>query len=53
MKRKPQIIIGIILIVIFVLLAVQNATDLALKMRRPPQNIRLVATKWEDVNYLV
>ena len=62
MKRKPQIIIGIILIVIFVLLAVAapllahndpNATDLALKMRRPPQNIRLVATKWEDVNYLV
>ena len=40
MKRKPQIIIGIILIVIFVLLAVAapllahndpNATDLALK----------------------
>lgn len=40
MKRKPQIIIGIILIVIFVLLAVAapllapndpNATDLAIK----------------------
>ena len=44
MKRKPQIIIGIILIVIFVLLAVAapllapndpNATDLALKNAPP------------------
>ena len=62
MKRKPQIIIGIILIVIFVLLAVAapllapndpNATDLALKNALPSVEFRLVATKWEDVNYLV
>ena len=61
MKRKPQIIIGIILIVIFVLLAVAapllapndpNATDLALKNALPSVEFRLVATKWEDVNYL-
>lgn len=61
MKRKPQIIIGIILIVIFVLLAVAapllapndpNATDLALKNAAASAEYRLVATR-EDVNYLV
>lgn len=63
MKRKPQIIIGIILIVIFVLLAVAapllapndpNATDLALKNAPPSAEYPAwLRSKWEDVNYLV
>ena len=59
MKRKPQIIIGIALIAVFVILAIAapllapndpNATNLALKMLRHPQNIHWAVTRWEGVN---
>lgn len=60
MKRKPQIMIGIALIALFVILAVAapilapndpNATNLALKMRRHLPNTLWAAIRWDGVNY--
>lgn len=59
MKRKPQIMIGIALIALFVILAVAapilapndpNATNLALKNAPHLPNTLWAATRWDGVN---
>lgn len=59
MKRKPQIMIGIALIALFVILAVAapilapndpNATNLALKNAPPSAEYPWAATRWDGVN---